>query len=158
MADRLDHLFQEWAKLGGRVLLAKLDPDVAPRRPEEVIAESTGYCRDSGRLTWIVLDWLTRNAAHVDPVELIARTREVGDRAVLGVVADAASVRIPHPNLDAIKDACEAHERLEPFFHRVARSPLASRLAEENAVDVFRRWNYYSSELQYLTSQGGSTR
>jgi hypothetical protein len=46
--------------------------------------------------------------------------------------------------------ACERPKQLETFFKRVANSPLASKLARENAVDVFRRWNYLSNELRYL--------
>ncbi|MDQ1301506.1 MAG: hypothetical protein QG637_1428, partial [Chloroflexota bacterium] len=53
MADRVDQLFQEWQQLGGRVLLAESLPNLSIRSPEEVIAESTAYCRESGRLTWV---------------------------------------------------------------------------------------------------------
>ena len=37
-----------------------------------------------------------------------------------------------------------------PFFKRVARSRLALAQAQENDLDVFRRWNYLRSELRYL--------
>lgn len=42
---------------------------------------------------------------------------------------------------------------IEPFFHRVARSPLASNLARQDAVSVSRRWNYLCSELHYLREE-----
>jgi len=66
MVDRLDYLFQEWYRLGGAVLLAEIDPDVTPRAPEDVIAESSAYCRQSGRLTWVVLDWLIQHISEID--------------------------------------------------------------------------------------------
>jgi hypothetical protein len=56
MVDRLGFLFQEWRRLGGAVLLAEIDPNISARQPEDVIAESTAYCRQSGRLTWVVMD------------------------------------------------------------------------------------------------------
>ena len=55
MGDRIDDLFQEWYRLGGAVLLAEVDVAVRARGPEQVIAESTAYCRESGRLTWVTL-------------------------------------------------------------------------------------------------------
>ena len=50
------------------------------------------------------------------------------------------------------------HREVVPFFHRVAQSPLASRLARENAVDVFRRWNFLCSELRYLETDAKEAR
>ena len=150
MGDRLDYLFQEWHYLGGAVLLAEVDTNVLVRHPEEVITESTIYCRESGRLTWVVLDWLIHHIDQVDEETLLQETQETGDLSVLGVLCDAAHQRNPHPKLDLIMAGCEPHEKVETFFYRVAGSPLARRLAQENAVDVFRRWNYLSSELRYL--------
>jgi len=48
------------APTGGAVLLAEVDATVPHRSPEEVIAESTAHCRESGRLTWVVLVALSR--------------------------------------------------------------------------------------------------
>ncbi len=45
---------------------------------------------------------------------------------------------------------CQPHRQLEPFFHRVARSPLATKLTQENSLEVFRKWNYLCRELRYL--------
>jgi hypothetical protein len=150
MGDRIDHLFQEWHRLGGAVLLTKVRPDLPVRPPEEVIAESTTYCRASGRLTWIVLAWLVHHVEEVDEQRLLQHTREVGDLSVLGVLCDAARQRNPHHKFEWIVHACSPSRKVETFFHRVARSPLASRLAQENALEVFRKWNYLCSELQYL--------
>lgn len=58
MSSRIDYLFQEWHRLGGAVLLLKSNPEIKPRPPEDVIAESTAHCRQSGRLTWVILDWI----------------------------------------------------------------------------------------------------
>ena len=150
MADRIDYLFQEWHQLGGKALVAEVDRSITPRRAEEVIAESSAHCRESGRLTWIVLDWLIRHIDHIDEQILLRETKSIGDLSVLGVVCDAANLRNPQPKLQRIMQACERPKQLETFFKRVANSPLASRLARENAVDVFRRWNYWSNELRYL--------
>ena len=150
MGDRLDYLFQEWHKLGGAVLLAEADATSPSRIPEEVIAESTTHCRESGRLTWVVLDWLIRHVEQVDEQRLLQKTGEMGDLSVLGVLCDAARQRKPHPKFDRIIETCVPHDKEEPFFHRVRRSRLASQLARENALDVFRRWNYLCSEARYL--------
>ena len=150
MGDRIDHLFQEWVQLGGAVLLAEVDAAVSARSPEQVIAESTAYCRESGRLTWVVLAWLLRHIDQVDENALVRETRELGDLSVLGVLCDAARLRHPHPKFERIIRACQAPDKVEPFFRRVARSRVALTLTQEHALDVFRRWNYLCSELRYL--------
>ena len=150
MGDRIDKLFQEWHQLDGAVLLAEADATSLPRMPEEVIAESTTHCRESGRLTWVVLDWLIRHIEQVDEQKLLQETKERGDLSVLGVLCDAAHQRNPHPKFERIIEACAPHGKEELFFHRVRRSRLASRLARENALAVFRRWNYLCSEVRYL--------
>ncbi len=151
MVDRLTQLFQEWHRLGGAVLLAQSPPELVPRRAEEVIAESTAWCRVSGRLTWIALDWLIRHIDQLNTAELLRATQSTGDLSVLGVLCDAARERRPHPQFDVLIAACPPAPRVEVFFERVARNPLAAREAREKAVTVFRRWNYLSAELRYLT-------
>lgn len=150
MGDRVDCLFQEWHQLGGAVLLAEADTTPLPRAPEKTIAESTSHCRASGRLTWVVLDWLIHHIEQVDEQKLLQETKEKGDLSVLGVLCDAARQRNPHPKFERIIEACIPHDKVEPFFYRVEQSRLASRLARENALDVFRRWNYLCSEVRYL--------
>ena len=150
MGDSLDRLFQEWHQLGGAVLLAEIGPRVPSRSPEKVIAESTARCRESGRLTWVVLDWLIQHIEEIDEETLIRETEKSGDLSVLGVLSEAAHRRRPHPKFERIMAACSPHAKLEPFFHRVARSQLALRLTREKALDLFRRWNYLCSELRYL--------
>lgn len=150
MDDRLTALFAEWYALGGAVLLTSAPTDNPHRSPERVIGESTAYCRDSGRLTWVMLDWLLHHIEQVDITILLQETRRLGDLSVLGVLCDAAHMRSPHPKFEAIIRACAPPERVEPFFHRVARSRLARRLTEENPLEVFRRWNYLCNELRYL--------
>jgi len=102
MADRISHLFQEWHRLGGAVLLAKTGRIEAIRSPEEVIAESTAYCRHSGRLTWVVLDWLIDHIEHINPEKLVQETGKRGDMSVLGVLCDAAHHWKPHPKFHQI--------------------------------------------------------
>ncbi len=149
MDNRIDHLFQEWAQLGGEVLLARTQ-NVSVRDPHQVIAESTAYCRESGRLTWVVLSWLIRHVEEINEEVLIAETKTRGDLSVLGVLCDVALLRIQHLKFQKIVNACQPAPKLEPFFKRVARSALALKLTQENPLDVFKRWNYLCNELQYL--------
>ena len=88
MEDRIELLFQEWHRLGGAVLLAEIDPAIVARHPEDVMAESTAYCRSSGRLTWIVLDWLLHHVSEIDERILLEQTIEHGDITVLGLLCD----------------------------------------------------------------------
>jgi hypothetical protein len=97
-----------------------------------------------------VLDWLIQHIEEIDAQLLLEKVQEVGDLSVLGVLCDAAQPREPHPRFQWLTRACVPHQDVVPFFHRVASSPLASRLARENGLDVFRRWNYLCSELRYL--------
>jgi hypothetical protein len=150
MGDRLDRLFQEWHRLGAAVLLAEVDLAIPTRPPEEVLAESTAHCRESGRLTWVVLDWLIHHIEEINESTLLQEIAACGDLSVLGLLCDAAYQRHPHPKFERLMRACVPNQDVVPFFHRVARSPLASRLTRDNAVDVFRRWNYLCSELRYL--------
>jgi hypothetical protein len=150
MGDRIDTLFQQWNRLGGGVLVTNADPIDPPPSAEWLIAESTTYCRDSGRLTWVTLDWLVRHIEEIDAALLVRFTQQRGDLSVLGVLADAAYQRDPQPKLKHIMQHCRRAEQLEPFFRRVARSPLALKLTQENALDVFQRWNYWCNELRYL--------
>jgi hypothetical protein len=105
MGDRIDYLFQEWHHLGGAVLLAEVDATISVRSPEEVIAESTAHCRDSGRLTWVVLDWLIHHIDEIDELALLQKTWEYGDLSVLGVLCDAAHQRNPHPKFERLMRA-----------------------------------------------------
>lgn len=150
MGDRIDHLFQEWYQLGGAVLLAQVDSSVRTRPSAQVIAESTGYCRESGRLTWVVLGWLVRHIEQIDVDVLLQETSRTGDLSVLGVLCDAAFQKNPHPTFPQIIRGCPVPGELEPFFRRVARSPLALALTRENALPLFKRWNYLCGELRYL--------
>jgi len=150
MEDRLDYLFQEWHHLGGAVIIKKINKNISPRSPEEVLAESTAYCRNSGRLMWIVLDWLIHNIQSFNEDKLLAETKKRGDLSVLGILCDLAKSRNADPRFDRMIKACGPNNKLEIFFHRVARSQLASRLTRENALEVFSRWNFLCSELRYL--------
>jgi len=152
MGDSLDRLFREWHQLGGAVLLAEISPNAPVRSPEKIIAESTAHCRESGRLTWVVLDWLIQHIEEVDEETLLQEAENFGELSVLGVLSEAAHQRKPHPKFEWIMAACAPHDKLEPFFYRVSRSPLALRLTRERALDLFRRWNYLCSELRYLDS------
>lgn len=150
MADPVDQLFQEWQQLGGRVLLAEAHAASTSRASEQVIAESTAHCRASGRLTWVVLDWLIRHVEQLDEDRLLQETRKRGNLSVLGLLCDAANLRRPHSKFQRIMAACKPTDAVEPFFQRVAKSRTALALTQQNALEVFRQWNYLCSELRYL--------
>lgn len=149
MANRIDYLFQEWAQLGGEVLLAEKQ-NIAARDPHQTLAESMAYCRESGRLTWVVLSWLIHHIDEIDVDILLEETKTNGNLSVLGVLCDAALIKTQHVKFQKIIKDCKPVLQLEPFFKRVAKSPLALKLTQENALDVFRRWNFLCNELQYL--------
>jgi len=150
MENRIDFLFNEWHQLGGEVLLRDKMTFVATRNPEEVVAESTSYCRESGRLTWIVLDWLIKNIDKINESELVDATSTLGDFSVLGVLCDLAYIRNSNPKFKKILKFCKPYNKQEIFFHRVAKSPLASKLTKENPIDTFSRWNFICNEVRYL--------
>lgn len=150
MEDRLEYLFQEWHHLGAAVLVRKINTNISPRSPEKVLAESTAYCRNSGRLMWIVLDWLIHNIDSIEEDRLLKETKKMGNLSVLGVLCDLAKSRNSNPSFDQILTACNPNSKLEIFFHRVAHSQLASRLTRENLLEIFSRWNFLCSELRYL--------
>jgi len=150
MEDRLDILFQEWHELGAEVLLDKSNKNKLSRSPEEILAESTLYCRESGRLTWIIVDWLIKNMNKIDENKLIQQTKENGNLSVLGVLCDVAKSRYSNPKYDQIIRVCKPNNKLEIFFNRVARSPLAKKLTEENPLEIFSRWNFLCNEVRYL--------
>lgn len=153
MESRLDYLFQEWGQLGGAVLVAGKRQVEKSRPIEEVLAETTTLCRDSARLTWVVVDWLRTHIDDIEEQTLLTQTKDRGDLSVLGVLCDLAHQASPHPKFKRIMARCSPHLRLEPFFTSVGRSPLATRLARENALDIFLRWNYWCEEVRYISSQ-----
>jgi len=150
LTNRIDNLFQEWYRLGGSVLLAEVDATVQPRVSEEVLAESTAYCRASGRLTWVVLDWFINNIETIDEKLLLEKAKTQGDLSVLGLLTDAARQVKPNFKFEFLVLNCPLNPILEPFFHRVAQSPYAAKLARQDNLEIFRRWNYISNELRYL--------
>lgn len=150
MADRLENLFQEWHQLGGAVLLKEVKENLLSRSPEEVLAESTTYCRHSGRLTWIVVDWMIHHIQTMDENKLLELTKEKGNLSVLGVLCDLVRAKNPDPKFDRIVKACTPNNKLEIFFHRVAKSPLAEKLTKENPLEIFTHWNFLCNELRYL--------
>lgn len=131
MEDRLEHLFQEWYHLGGAVLLAEVDTSLPIRSPEKVVAESTAYCRESGRLTWVVLDWLIHHIEEIDEHELLRETMDVGNLSVLGVLCDAAHLCKLHSKFERIMAVCPPNNELEPFFSSSGTEPLGNATDRE---------------------------
>lgn len=149
MEHQLESLFQEWHRLGGNVLVQQVDTTLPARDAEQVIASSTRYCRDSSRLMWVVLGWFVDHVDQIEVEQLLNETRTSGELSVLGLLCDAAYLKNPNPKFIQIMMQCVKPPQLEPFFTRVAKSRLALKLASENPIDVFLRWNYLSNELSY---------
>ncbi len=150
MAERIDELFADWHRLGGAVLLAEAPETGDVPMPELLIAESTAHCRDSSRLMWVVMDWLSGHADQVDAERVLNLTRLHGDLAVLGLICDMVLESEDSTVLRNIRASCRPHPNREIFFHRVARSQLASSLAEEHPLEIYQRWNFLGRELVRL--------
>lgn len=151
MEDRLDLLFQCWNKYDSKVLVSEtkqLDSiDI-----ENLIAETTKYCRYSGRLTWILIDWVIRNIDKINIEKLLHLTSLYGDITVLGLISDLAKQKRQNANLEYIIKSCKPNKKKEVFFYRVAKSKLASKLTIEQNLPIFNKWNFYCNELRYLTT------
>lgn len=155
MEHQLNQLFQQWQQLGAAVLVAESDPALPDvLSAEQLIAESTRYCRYSGRLTWVVLDWMLKNKYQINPASLLKATRENGDLAVLGLLANAAHEQSPDAVFEKIMQGCKPNPSPDFFFFRIKNSKLASRLTMENPLPVFQKWNFWCNELRYLSGVG----
>jgi len=72
--------------------------------------------------------------------------------AVLGLLADAAFEVAKKDFFKRIAAMCKPAEEKDFFFSRVKESPLASKLTLQNPLPIFLKWNFYSNELRYLSS------
>jgi hypothetical protein len=150
MESRLDYLFQEWHQLGGEVLVSEKEQTLPKRELEEIIAESTNYCRDSSRLMWVILDWIIHHIDQIDEKKLLKETQKKGDLSVLGVLSDLAYHKNTDSRFKYFMAHCSPKQNREIFFKRVAQSPLAAKLTKENPLEIFLKWNYLSNEVRYL--------
>jgi len=151
MEDKLNILFQHWNKQDSKALVAK-SYDVKGIAIEKLIAETTNYCRHSGRLMWILLDFLIRNIDTVDILELINLTKKEGEMSVLGLVADMAREKRNDVRFDQIIAESQPNPTKEIFFHRVAKSKFATKITMQETLPIYEKWNYYCNELRYLTT------
>ncbi len=149
MEDKLDILFQHWNKFDGKVLVPEIKP-TDNITIENLIAETTKYCRYSGRLTWILIDWIIRNIDNINIEKLIKATTETGDSTVLGLISDIANQKYIHTKFDYIIKSSKPNDKKEIFFYRVAKSKLASKITIEQSIPIYDKWNYYCNELRYL--------
>lgn len=152
MEDKLDQLFQYWNKFDSKVLVAEIKP-TKPIIIEDLIAETTKYCRYSGRLTWILIDWLIRNIEATNTKKLVAATKANGDMTILGLVSDIAKQKKNHPDFESIIKKSKPNKKKEIFFYRVSKSKLASKIAIAQSLPVYNKWNYYCNEIRYLTTE-----
>lgn len=152
MEDRLDLLFQCWNKYDSKVLVSELkqsnEIDI-----ENLIAETTKYCRYSGRLTWILVDWIIRNIDDIKIDKLLEATSINGDITVLGLISDLANQKRENPNFKYLIKSSKPNIKKEVFFYRVSKSKLASRLTVEQNLPIFDKWNFYCNEVRYLTTK-----
>lgn len=154
MEDKLNQLFQNWQQLGAAVLVAQSEPTGSEAiSAEQLIAESTKYCRHSGRLTWVVLDWLMKNNSEINVPELLKATKMEGELAVLGLLANAANEQAPGAVFEKIMKGCKPNPVPDFFFFRIKNSQLASRLTMENPLPIFQKWNFWCNELRYLNQK-----
>ncbi len=151
MEDKLNILFQYWNKQDSKALVAE-SVDVKDIAIEKLIAETTNYCRYSGRLMWILLDFLIRNIDAIDIFELINLTKKEGDISVLGLVADMAREKRNDIKFDQIINESQPNPTKEIFFHRVAKSKFASKITMQETLPIYEKWNFYCNELRYLTT------
>ncbi|MBF0337694.1 MAG: hypothetical protein HQL05_07655 [Nitrospirae bacterium] len=151
MEDKIDTLFQHWNKYDSKVLVSEAK-NIEPISVEALISESTKYCRYSGRLTWILIDWLIRNIDKVNESKLLDLTKTHGDITVLGLISDLASQKRKDSVFDHIISTSKPNKTKEIFFYRIAKSKIASKIAVENSLPVYERWNFYCNELTYLTT------
>lgn len=151
MEDKLDILFQHWNKFDSKVLVSESKP-TENITIENLIAESTKYCRYSGRLTWILIDWIIRNIENVNTEKLLKITAEIGDISVLGLVSDLAKQKRENIKFEYIIKSSKPNDKKEIFFYRVSKSKLASKITIEQSIPIYDKWNYYCNELRYLTT------
>ncbi len=151
MEDKLNILFQHWNRQDSKALVAE-SVDVEDIAIEKLIAETTNYCRYSGRLMWILLDFLIRNIDTIDVFELINLTKKEGDISVLGLVADMAKEKREDIRFDQIINESQPNSTKEIFFYRVAKSKFASKITIQETLPIYEKWNYYCNELRYLTT------
>jgi len=149
MEDKLNILFQHWNKKDSKALVAK-SYDVEDINIEKLIVETTNYCRHSGRLMWVLLDFLIRNLDMIDIIELINLTKKQGDMSVLGLVADMAREKRNDIKFDQIIAESQPNPTKEIFFYRVAKSKFASKITMQETLPIYAKWNYYCNELRYL--------
>lgn len=145
-------LFQCWNKYDSKVLVSELkqsnEIDI-----ENLIAETTKYCRYSGRLTWILVDWIIRNIDDIKIDKLLEATSINGDITVLGLISDLANQKRENPNFKYLIKSSKPNIKKEVFFYRVSKSKLASRLTVEQNLPIFDKWNFYCNEVRYLTTK-----
>ncbi|MEI6436229.1 MAG: hypothetical protein WCP32_15450 [Bacteroidota bacterium] len=151
MEDKLDILFQQWNKFDSKVFISEIKP-TEKINIENLIAETTMYCRYSGRLTWILIDWLIRYIDIIDSEKLLNTTLDKGDVTILGLVSDLAKQKRNSFKFEYLIKASKPNDKKEVFFYRVLKSKLASKLTIEQTLPIYDKWNFYCSELRYLTT------
>jgi len=151
MEDKLDILFQYWNKFDSKVLVSE-SKQTDTIDIENLIAETTMYCRYSGRLTWVLIDWIIRNTDKINIDRLLQITAKSGNITVLGLISDLAKQKQGNAKLEYIIKASKPNDKKEVFFHRVSQSKLATRLTIEQNLPIYDKWNFYCNELRYLTT------
>ncbi len=151
MENKLDLLFQYWNKLDSKVFVTENKP-TKQIGIEELISETTNYCRYSGRLTWIFLDWFIHNIEKINIEKLLKLTKTNGNITILGLIADIAKQKNDSLKFELLIKSSLPNNKKEFFFNRVSESKLASKITIKQSLPIFNKWNYYCNELRYLTN------
>ncbi len=151
MEDKLDTLFQYWNKFDSKVFVAENKP-TEQIGIEELISDTTNYCRYSGRLTWVLVDWFMLNIDKINIEKLLKLTKEKGNITILGLISDIAKQKRDSVKFEYLIKSSLPNDRKEIFFIRVSKSKLASKITIEQSLPIFDKWNYYCNELRYLTT------
>jgi hypothetical protein len=151
MEDKLDTLFQYWNRLDSKVLVSEVK-QVGTMEIENLIAETTNYCRYSGRLTWVLIDWIIRNIDKLNTEKVLQVTESIGDVTVLGLISDIAKQKRANTKLEYFINSSKPNNKKEVFFYRVAQSKLATKLTIEQSLPIYDKWNFYCNEVRYLTT------
>lgn len=122
MESRLDDLFQEWGQSGAAVLVAGQRLAVEARPAEQVLAESTALCRDSARLTWIVVEWLRTDVDDLDEQALLTERKP---RAIYRCWACFATWPMRRRRMPGSSASWRAAYRILIGSHSSAASPAA---------------------------------
>jgi hypothetical protein len=158
----LARLYHELARAGARVE-GRRTPwrHGAPSR-EELVLLAAQAARHDPRLLWVVVEWLARDYAKVNPLLLRRSARTARWPAALGVALEFARRAAPSSELEDYARFVTAEmvpARGERFFRgtHAFGGALARRDAEESLAE-YKRWGYFAREAPFAKELGTAAR